>query len=203
MSRPLFRLSHFQLGQICSGVFYKLFEATRGQGPYRPAATRAMNDGQIALKRYIEVRNKIYVFYNFINIILPETAFLTTYEIIKGPPWPQNSNLTSVLKSGTSITLVSMCILSLTAISVASETRVASKWPPQPQRSNLNTDLKSTTSITLVSMCILPLTDILVAFEAMAASKWPRRLFPTSELNSVTSITYVTMSIWLPKGSMS
>ena len=35
---------------------------TRGQGPYRPAATRAMNDGQIVLKRSIEIRNKLYVF---------------------------------------------------------------------------------------------------------------------------------------------
>ena len=35
---------------------------TRGQGPFRPAATRAMNYGQITLKRSIEIRNKLYVF---------------------------------------------------------------------------------------------------------------------------------------------
>ena len=35
---------------------------TRGQGPYRPAATRAMNDGQIVLNRSIEIRDKLYYF---------------------------------------------------------------------------------------------------------------------------------------------
>ena len=44
-------------------------------------------------------------------------------------------------------------------------------------------------------MCILPLTAILVASEAMAASKQPQRSHLTSELNSVTSITYVPMSL--------
>ena len=57
-------------------------------------------------------------------------------------------------------------------------------------------DLKSGTLITLVSMCMLPLTAILVASEAMAASKRPPRSHLTSELNSVTSITYVTMPPW-------
>ena len=57
-------------------------------------------------------------------------------------------------------------------------------------------DLKSGTLITLVSMCMLPLTAILVAFEAMAASKRPRRSHLTSKFNSVTSITYVFMSLW-------
>ena len=42
-------------------------------------------------------------------------------------------------------------------------------------------------------MRLLPLTLILVASEAMAASKRPRR----SLLASVTSNTYVSMSIWL------
>ena len=58
-------------------------------------------------------------------------------------------------------------------------------------------DLKSGTLITLVSMCMLPLTAILVAFEAMAASKRPWRSHLTSKFNSVTSITYVPMSLWL------
>ena len=51
-------------------------------------------------------------------------------------------------------------------------------------------------------MCILPLTS-LVASEAMAASKKPQRSDLTSNFNSVTSITYVPMSLWLPKASMS
>ena len=45
-------------------------------------------------------------------------------------------------------------------------------------------------------MCILPLRDILMAFEAMAASKQPRRSHPALNFNSVTSITYVPMSLW-------
>ena len=57
-------------------------------------------------------------------------------------------------------------------------------------------DLKSGTLITLKSMCMLPLTVILVTSEAMAASKRPPRSHLTSELNSVTSITYVTMLLW-------
>ena len=46
-------------------------------------------------------------------------------------------------------------------------------------------------------MCMLLLTAILVASEAVAASKWPRRPHMTSDLNSLTSITYVGMSFWL------
>ena len=149
------------------------------------------------------LRSEINFMSSFINIILPITAFLKTYKTMKVPPWPQKSNLTSVLKSATSITLVSMCILPLTAISVASEAIVASKWPPHPQRSNLNSDLKPATSITLVSMCILPLTAILVAFEAMVTSKRPQRPHPTSQLNSVTSKTYVAMLLWPLNASMS
>ena len=53
--------------------------------------------------------------------------------------------------------------------------------------------LTSATLITLVSMCILPPT----ASEAMAASKRPWRSHLTSKFNSVTSITYVPMSLWL------
>ena len=43
---------------------------------------------------------------------------------------------------------------------------------------------------------MLPLTAILVASKAMAASKRPRRSHLTSELNSVTLITYVPISLW-------
>ena len=68
-------------------------------------------------------------------------------------------------------TLVSMCILPLTAFSVASEAMAAFKWPQRPQDSNVTSDLKSATSITLASMCILHLTAILVPSEAMATSK--------------------------------
>ena len=60
----------------------------------------------------------------------------------------------------------------------------------------MTSDLTSTTLITLVSMCMLPPTAILVASEAMMASKQPPRSHLTSELNSVTSITYVTMPPW-------
>ena len=52
------------------------------------------------------------------------------------------------------------------------------------------------TSTTLVSMCILPLTSIMVASEAMAASKRPWRSHHTCELNSMTSISYVSMYLW-------
>ena len=58
-------------------------------------------------------------------------------------------------------------------------------------------DLKSATLITLASMCMLPLTAM-VASEAMAASKHPRRSDLTSKFNSLTSSTYVPMSLWLP-----
>ena len=93
--------------------------------------------------------------------------------------------MTSDLKSATLSTLVYMCIFPPTA----SEAMVASK---QPQKS----DLKSATLNTLVSKCILPLTAILVASEAMATSKRPWRSHLTLELNSVTLITYVPMSLW-------
>ena len=81
----------------------------------------------------------------------------------KQPLWPQRSNLTSELKSATSITMVSMCMLLLTTILVVSEAMVASKRPQWPQSSNLTSHLKSATLITLVSLCMLPLTPILVA----------------------------------------
>ena len=67
--------------------------------------------------------------------MLPIMAMLVASEFMvasKWPQWPQNSNLTSDLKSATSITLVSLCMLPLTAILVASEAMVASK---QPRRS--------------------------------------------------------------------
>ena len=70
-------------------------------------------------------------------------------------------------------------------------------------------DLKPATLITLVSMCILPQTAV---FKAMEASKQPRRSLPASDLNSVTSNTYVPMPLWplnvtvnqiLPEGQIS
>ena len=66
----------------------------------------------------------------------------------------------------------------------------------------LTSDLKPATLITLVSMCILPLTS-LVTSEAMAAFKKHQRSYLSSKFNSVTSITYDPMSLWLPKASMS
>ena len=60
-------------------------ENTRGQWPYRHAA---MNDGHVALKRS-NLRSEINFMSSLINIlicILPVTAFLTTYKIIKGHP---------------------------------------------------------------------------------------------------------------------
>ena len=52
-------------------------------------------------------------------------------------------------------------------------------------------------SNTLESMCMLPLVAFLVASEAMATSKRPQRPQLASELKSVTSITYVPMSLCL------
>ena len=43
--------------------------------------------------------------------------------------WPHNSNLTSDLKSASSNTLVSLCMLPLTAILMTSEAMAASKQP--------------------------------------------------------------------------
>ena len=43
---------------------------------------------------------------------------------------------------------------------------------------------------------------ILVASEAMATSKWPWRSHLTSDLNSVTQITYLTMLLWPVKAPL-
>ena len=59
--------------------------------------------------------------------------------------------MTSDLTSATLITLVSMCILPLTA----SEAMAASK---RPQRSDLTSKFNSVTSITHVAILLLPLT---------------------------------------------
>ena len=89
--------------------------------------------------------------------MLPLTAILVASEAMaasKWPQWPQGSNLTSDLKSATSITLASMCVLHLTAILVASEAMAASKWP---QRSDMTSELNSVASITYVAMLFWPL----------------------------------------------
>ena len=51
-------------------------------------------------------------------------------------------------------------------------------------------------------MCILFMVWALLvaASEATTASKQPRRSNLISDLKSVTSITYVSMSIWAPTG---
>ena len=67
----------------------------------------------------------------------------------------KSQNLTSDLKSETSITLVFMCMLPLIAILVASEVMAASK---RPRRSHLASELSSMTSITHVAMLIWPLS---------------------------------------------
>ena len=72
----------------------------------------------------------------------------------KWPQWPLGSNLNSDLKSTTLITLISMCILHLMAILVASEAMAASKWP---QRSDMTSELNSVASITYVAMLFWPL----------------------------------------------
>ena len=51
-------------------------------------------------------------------------------------------------------------------------------------------------------MPMLPITSILVTYEAMVASKRPQRLHLASELNSVTSITYVAKLLWPANASM-
>ena len=63
-------------------------------------------------------------------------------------------------------------------------------------------DMKPATLTTLVFMCILPLTVNQAASEAMAASKHPQRSQMASESISVTSITHVTMLIWLQMASI-
>ena len=60
----------------------------------------------------------------------------------------------------------------------------------------LTSVLKWGTSIIFISTSLLTLTAMLVASEVMAASKQPRRSHLTSELNSVTSKTYITMLSW-------
>ena len=62
--------------------------------------------------------------------------------------------MTLDLKSVTLITLVSMCMLPLMAIYMASEAMMA---PKQPRRSHLALELNSVTSITQVAMLIWPL----------------------------------------------
>ena len=108
---------------------------TRGQWPFRPAATRAMRNRHVMLYDYDFYYLGIYV----------RMARITILVASKQPQWPQNSNLTSDLKSATSITLVLMSMLPLKAILVASEAIAASK---QPLRSILTSDLKSVTSKT-------------------------------------------------------
>ena len=63
--------------------------------------------------------------------------------------------MTPDLKSGTLITLESMCMLPLTVILVASEAMAASKRPP---RSHLTSELNSVASITYVPLSLWPLT---------------------------------------------
>ena len=51
-------------------------------------------------------------------------------------------------------------------------------------------------------MPMLPITAILVISEAMMAFKRPQRLHLASELNSVTSITYIAKLLWPANASM-
>ena len=66
--------------------------------------------------------------------------------------------MTSDLKSATLISLVSMCILPLTAILVASDPVATSK---QPRRSHLTSELNSVTLITYVPMVVWPLNPVI------------------------------------------
>ena len=77
---------------------------------------------------------------------------------------------------------------------MVSEAMVTSKQPQWPRRSNFISDLMQATPITLASTCILPGAVIMVASEAIGASIGPQRLLLTSNLNSVASITHVSMS---------
>ena len=52
------------------------------------------------------------------------------------------------------------------------------------------------TSITLVTMCMLLLTALLVTSEVKAASKQPQRSNLASKTDSLSSFTYVGMSLW-------
>ena len=81
------------------------------------------------------------------------------------PWWPSNStrsNLISELKSTSSITLASMCIIHLTVILVASEAMVASRL--DSMTSEFQFDLRfEVSNLDYPGMCILHLTAILVA----------------------------------------
>ena len=84
--------------------------------------------------------------------MLHKTAILTSPDAMVASIWPQSSNLTSDLKSATSITLVSMCMVPLTAN--LSEAMAASK---RTQRSHLASESKSVTSITYDAWLLCPL----------------------------------------------
>ena len=130
--------------------------------------------------------------------------------------------MTSNLKSATSITLVSMCILS--------PTTSEAMRPPNDLGGHMTSDLKSATLITLVYMCILSLTaseaskrprrsydlrfeisdlaypgiHVHIASDGLrglAASKQPRRSYVTPDLKSATLITPVCMCIFPPRAS--
>ena len=106
-----------------------------GRTGYQSTATFFEQEGNGPINFGRQVLWKIQV-----QILVASTALVASKQ-------PQRSNLTSYLKPATLISLVSMCILPLTAILVASEAMAASK---RPRRSHLISELNSVTSITYV-----------------------------------------------------
>ena len=142
---------------------------TRGQWPYRLQSTRAMensssNSGDLNSLGGLETSSEVQFDLRFetsnldypgINVHIASNNHFIPSEAMAASKRPRRSHLTSELNSVTSTTLVSMCILPLTAILVAYDAVAASK---QPQRSQLTSELKSVTSITYVAMLLWPLT---------------------------------------------
>ena len=83
-----------------------------------------------------------------------------------------------------------LSIVPKTILLVVSEAMVTSKQSQWLWRSNFTSDLMQATLITMASTCILPGTAIM----AIAASIWPQRSLLRTNLNSLASITHVSMS---------
>ena len=92
------------------------------------------------------------------------------------------------------MTLVSMCILPPTASEAmaASEAMTASKRPRRPYDLRLD-----------ISNLDYPGVHVHIASNGLRGHCGPQTTSEvTSKFNSVASITYVPMSLWLPKASM-
>ena len=114
-------------------------------------------------------------------------ALLAASEASTVSQQPRRSNLTSDLKSVTSISYLSKCILLIWYEPYLAFSK-AFKASKQPQRSILTSDLKLVIPITYLSMCILPIY-CMVPFDNLWGH-YNLRLNMSSYLKSMTSITY-------------